>query len=363
MSIDRFKTGLKVTALVCVVVGLIVMSGQPANAEIQKKHFQVVGTWGMLEHWMERESKLWGEMIPSASGGKLTANAKAMTELGLSGFELMRQLKFGAFDFAHGVVEYASGEDPALEGTFLAGVTQDIKTHHKILAAYRPVIERKFQKLFNAKILMFYTWPSQQIYCNLKDKNIKNVSLKNLVGKKIRTYNTTLGDFVEGLNAIPVTMTAAEATPALQKGVVDCGITGTLPAYKIKFYQVVTHNFHIRLGHVAAYLAVNNKVWAGLNADTRKVIEGEVAKIEKEMWEATAVNDQLGMDCNTSGPCGIGEPGGIILVELSDADKEKVDTIVNDYVLKRWAKRCGQKCADEWNDTVGKVVGRKASMD
>jgi hypothetical protein len=38
-------------------------------------------------------------------------------------------------------------------------------------------------------------------------------------------------------------------------------------------------------------------------------------------------------------------------------------TIVRDFVVKRWAKRCGtQTCIDEWNATIGKLSGIKASL-
>ena len=42
---------------------------------------------------------------------------------------------------------------------------------------------------------------------------------------------------------------------------------------------------------------------------------------------------------------------------------KKFKDVVENFVLKRWAKRCGtQKCVDEWNATIGKVSGMKASL-
>ena len=79
------------------------------------------------------------------------------------------------------------------------------------------------------------------------------------------------------------------------------------------------------------------------------------------MWTATAKDDQIGMDCNAAGPCPLGDPGGMIPVEPSAADQAKIKEIVSDFVLKRWADRCGKKCADEWNATVGKHLGLNAS--
>lgn len=35
--------------------------------------------------------------------------------------------------------------------------------------------------------------------------------------------------------------------------------------------------------------------------------------------------------------------------------------ILSDVVLARWAERCGEECANNWNETVGKVLGLTAS--
>jgi TRAP-type C4-dicarboxylate transport system substrate-binding protein len=335
---------------------------ETAMADVQKREFQVVGTWGNLELWKEHESKFWNETLPRASGGKLTANAKPYTEVGLSGFEVMRLLRLGAYDVVHAVATYVAQDSPALEGMDLAGVTQDLDTYRKAMDAYKGVLERELSDKYNAKLLMVYSFPSQQLYCNLGGKNNKKVHLADLKGKKIRTYSTTLGDFIEGLNASAVTIAFAEVVPALQKGVADCGITGTTPAYSAKWWQVVTHNIRVRLGYAATVLAMNMDTWDSLNDDTRKLMTAQVAKLEDEIWASTKAADKRGMDCNAAGPCALGEPGGMVPVEANAADKAQLKDIVENYVVKRWAKRCGVACAKEWNDTVGRVVGVKAPL-
>ena len=353
----------KLTAAGAMAAALAVAPGIAGAADYGKQEFQVVGTWGFLDHWKERESKFWQKILPEASGGMLTANAKPQTELGLSGFEIMRLLKLGTYDAVHGVTTYVAQDSPAIEGSDLAGVIQDFGDYRKGVESYRSILEREFADKYDAKLLMLYAWPSQQLWCNLGDKGITDFDLDDLKGKKIRTYSTTLGDFIEGVGGSAVTIAFAEVVPALQKGVADCGLTGTLPAYNAKWWQVVTHNIRIRLGYASSFLAMNMKTWNGLTADAQKLIQDELAKLEEEMWVATAKNDQRGMDCNASGPCDLGEPGGMTPIEVSEADKEKLKQIVTDFVVKRWAKRCGtQKCVDEWNDTIGKLAGIKASM-
>ncbi len=344
-----------------VAAGLLAMGSMAAKADIQEYKFDVVGTWGFLENYKQFESKFWNETLPKASGGKLSANAKPYTELGLKGYEVMSGLKKGAYDAVHALTSYSAKASPALEGIDLAGVIQDFDTYKKAVDAYRPIIEREVAEKYNGKLINIYTFPSQQLWCNLKDKSVTNVALKDLAGKKIRTYSRTLGDFIEGLNASAVTIAFAEVVPALQKGVADCGITGTMPAYNAKWWQVVTHNIRVRVGYAATFTAINLDTWNGLNKETQDLIMSEAKKLEEQIWAFESSLDQKGMDCNAAGPCDKGDPGGMVPITPSADDQAMLKDIAQNVVLKRWAKRCGKACADEWNATIGKVVGMTAA--
>jgi len=344
------------------LAGIFVFVAQPATADVQQMKFEVVGTWGFLENWQQFESPFWTETLPAASGGKLTANAKPYTELGLKGYEVMQGLKKGAYDVVHALTSYSAQASPALEGIDLAGVVQDFGVYRETVNAYRSVIAREIADKYNAKLLNLYSFPSQQLWCNMKDRSITSISLKDLAGKKIRTYSRTLGDFIEGLDASAVTIAFAEVVPALQKGVADCGITGTMPAYNAKWWQVVTHNIRVRLGYAATFTAMNMDTWNSLNAETQALIQAEATKMENATWAFTQSLDQKGMDCNASGPCDKGEPGGMVPITPSAEDQAMLKDISENFVLKRWAQRCGQTCADEWNATVGAIVGMTAKL-
>ncbi len=347
---------LKLALAGALATGLALGAGA-ASAEIQQKEFRVVGTWGFLSQWKDHESRFWNKVLPEASGGKLTANAKPYTELGLSGFEIMRQLKLGVFDAAHALTSYTASDSPAIEGADLAGVVQDLGLYRKVLDVYRPVIEKELLEKYNATVLMMYSFPSQQLWCNMGDKSVTKVSLKDLAGKKIRTYSTTLGDFIEGLGASAVTIAFAEVVPALQRGVADCGTTGTMPAYSAKWGQVVTHNIRVRLGYAATFMAMNQKSWAGLNPDTQALVAAMAKKVEYDMWDSTKIEDQAGMDCNASGPCKQGDPAGMVAIEPSAEDQAQLKSIVENFVLKRWADRCGKECSATWNTLLSDVTG------
>jgi TRAP-type C4-dicarboxylate transport system substrate-binding protein len=271
----------------------------------------------------------------------------------------MRLLKLGVFDFAFGSIGYVSSEDAVFEGVDLSGIAPSIESMHKVSDVYRPVLDKAFEKVFAAKLMILYPFPSQLIFCNADINGVKD-----LKGKRIRGYSTTLGDFVEGAGASSVTISFAEVVPALQKGVADCGITGSMPAYQAKWYEVITHVLKLRVGWGMAFGAFNLKRWNALDKATQDFFTKEFKALEDEMWKATKAEDEMGIICNTgTGKCTEGEPGHMKLVEASAEDEKERNRILNDFVLKRWANRCGEKCVKDWNDTVGKYLNLTAKAD
>lgn len=347
------------TAIAAALTGAMLLGGGAnALAEVKPYNFKVVGTWGNLSNWKIHENRLWNEALPAASGGALTAQAAPLTELGLKGFEVMRLLKLGVFDVAHGVVGYVAKENAVIEGIDLSTLVQDWDTMRKVVDAYKPVLDRAFQETYGAKVLAVYPFPSQMVWC-AKPVN----GIEDLKGKKIRVYSTTLGDFVEGAGGVSVTIPFAEVVPALQKGVADCGITGTMPAYRAKWHEVVTHAYLMRVGYTATFGAINLKTWERLSPEAQGLVTAEFAAFEDRAWDETIKEDEMGIICNTNtGDCTEGDPGAMKKVVPTESDLKVRETILHDFVLKRWAERCGADCVKEWNATVGMVVGIEAPL-
>ncbi|MDX1737874.1 MAG: TRAP transporter substrate-binding protein, partial [Alphaproteobacteria bacterium] len=260
---------------------------------------------------------------------------------------------------AYGLPGYVASENAVFEGADLSSVTQDIGTERKVAEAYFPTLEKAFAKYFNAKLFQLYPFPSQVLWC--KDEIS---SIEDLKGKKIRVYATSLGDFVEGVGATSVTVPFGEVIPALEKGVVDCGITGTMSAYTAKWYQAAKYAYTMRVGWGLAFGAMNMDKWNAMSAEQQADLKARLDKLTDSKWEATAKEDEVAIACLTSDSCPLGADaplGGMTLVTPSAADLAARDKVANDVVLARWADRCGEECAANWNDTVGKVLGMTAS--
>lgn len=330
-----------------------VLMSSPAISETTT--IKAVGTWGNLTNYTKHEGPFWNEYIAEASNGKILGDISPQTELGLKGFEIMRLVKNGVFDFAFGLPGYVAAENPIFEGVDLSSLTQDIETQRQVSDAFFPALETAFEETYNAKLMQLYPFPSQTLWCNAPVNGIGD-----LKDKKIRVYTTSLGDFVEGVGGVSVTVPFAEVIPALEKGVVDCAITGTMSAYKAKWYQVATHAYTLRVGWGIAFGAINLKKWNSMPEEHQALLQAEIDALTERMWAETALEDEIAIKCITGQSCDIGEMGSMTLVEPSSEDLAERDRVANEVVIPRWAERCGAECAATWNDSVGKVLGVQA---
>ena len=338
--------------ILSIAAASIMATGAVADSPVVLK---AVGTWSSLTNYKKHEGPFFNELLAEASDGQIIGEIKSQSGLGLKGFEIMRLVKNGVFDFAFGLPGYVAAENAVFEGADLSSLTQDIETERKVAEAYFPTMEKNFAEIYNAKLLMLYPFPSQTLWCNAEVNGIED-----LKGKKIRVYATTLGDFVEGAGGTSVTVPFAEVIPALEKGVVDCGITGTMSAYTANWQQVATHAYTLRVGWGLAFGAMNMDKWNSMTPAQQDIMTREIAALNERMWAETATEDEIAISCITGGECSVGEKGNMTLVTPSEADLAARDKIATEVVLARWAERCGEECAANWNATVGSILGLEA---
>jgi len=346
----NIRTLLAGAVFACLLTSSLVASAQ----EVQPQTFKVIGTWSNVSAWQNYEQPFWTKWLPEASGGKIKGNAISITDAGLKGYEVIRLLKLGVFDFADGLIGYVSEGNGLIEGGDLAGMAQDFATLHKIIDAYRPVLDQTFRQTFGAKIAALYPWPPSLLFCTQPVNG-----LGDLKGRKIRIHSASLGDYVEGLGATSVTLPLGEVLPALQKGVVDCAITDAMTAYRSKWQEVIKYVVPLKLAYSLAFVAVNESKWNSLDPKTREVMGKAFRELEEKAWAGAVSDDANGVNCLTSGPCPVGKPGGAKVVTIDEQGQKLNKSILNEAVLKRWAARC-PKCVDTWNETAGKAAGLTA---
>lgn len=342
-----------------VLAGAMMFSGAASAQNIDKKEFNVVGTWNFLTNWQKLEKPFFTEDLPKASNGNLKGNIKSVTELNLKGTELMRLLKQGVFDMAFALPIYVEDGGSVIEALDIAGVARDYKMAKDIVDTWLPEMQQVMKEKHNAIILGTHTWPEQDFYCRGDVK-----SVEDLKGKKVRVQGTSQADLVSAFGATGVTIAFGEVVPALEKGVVDCGITGTMPAYKAKWPEVTNSLFRMPVGFTAGMLVANLTMWNKLSPETRALVQKEAKALEERSWKSTELETEDGVFCTTgTGACPAGPPGKLKLNLPSEADFKARDKALNEVVLKAWAKRCGDACAAKWTELIGKKYGLTAKAN
>jgi TRAP-type C4-dicarboxylate transport system substrate-binding protein len=327
--------------------------GPAAAQDLPRTHLKVVGAWGNLSQYKNFEQPFWTREIPEKSKGAITAEITPFNEMGLKGAEIFRLMRLGVIDFGSTVLGYVAGDDARNEAIDLAGLAPDVATARRISDAYRPVYDRFYRERFGIQVLAIWPYPAQVIYCNGAISG-----LEDLRGKKVRTGNRTLAEFVEALGGTGVTMSFSEVVPALQNKVVDCAITGTLSGNAAKWYEVTTHLYALPVGWSQVMHAVNLKSWERLAPPVREFLVREIKDLEDRIWKAMDEETQQGIDCNIGrDTCTMGSKGKMTLVPVSDKDRETLGRVLREVVVPKWAARCGAECVQEWNATVGAIVG------
>lgn len=325
----------------------------PAMAQdMPKTEFNVVGSIGVLSMYTDKELPFWSEQVPTETNGSITANVKPFTELGFKGGEIFRLVSNGTLQMATTVLAYNSGEVPRNEATDLVGLLDSVEELAQVAEAWRPKYSEFLETEHNIKLLGFGTYQAQVIYC--RDEF---TSLADLEGRKVRASGASQQAFVSHLGGSPLSIAFAEVQPALTSGVVDCAITGALSGYNAKWHESARFISPMPVNFGLAAQLANLDWWNGLDASVQKYLTTGLRGLEDSIFELAATETETGLACNTDGPCPHGDPAGMTLVPMTEADEALRDTAVQETVLPEFADRCGAECVTAWNETIGETLG------
>lgn len=195
------------------------------------------------------------------------------------------------------------------------------------------------------------------MFCNTPIKGLEDFD-----GKRIRGSGRMTIDFIEALGGTGVDVSFNEVTIAMERGVIDCGITGSLSGYLAGWPEAATHFYPLPAGGWDPVgIVMRNDVWEGLDEATQTFLMDEFAKFEDSVWTDASKSTEVGIACNTGGDCPYGDAADLTLVQITDADLKTALATLKDDVLPLWAERCGEACIENWNSTVGKVLDISAA--
>jgi len=331
----------------------------PVSATAQdypRTQLNVIGNFSVTTAYTDHEYPFWSKRLPELTGGRVTAQVKGMNEMGIKGPELLRLIGSGVATFGAAPINYFTGDNPINEAVDLAGISPDIDIAQAVVKAFLPVYDQIYGERSNVRILGMGTHSAQVLFCN---KPIGG--LADLKGLKVRVSGRSQAEFMQALGATGVTLSFPEVVPALQNGVVDCGLTGSHSGYSARWFEVSTHLYTLPLGWSQFLYAVNQSAWNRFDAKLRTLLQTEVNAMLDAVWRDAALKTQEGFDCNAGLPaCPHTVQGQMVLVEPSDTDRALLARITREQTLPKWAARCSAQCVADFNATIGQVIGISA---
>jgi len=324
---------------------------------------RVVGPPVNSQEWNFIDKGFWKTTVAELSAGKLKVQHNSVTELNVPPSDVFQLTARGTFDLADVTANYGAGELVALDGIDLAGVASSMEIESQVLQAYHPVISKRLKERFRLELLGLGVGGPQVFFCRQEVR-----SLDDLRGLKIRVSSSTLADFLSGLdlNIMPISMSLSEVLPALQRGVVDCVITGAMAGNVAKLHEVSSSLYTLILGWSPKARIANSRFIEKLDATQRewlfKMTQYYYEHVNNVVQKA---NLNEGIWCTVGDSrCTMGGKENVTLAKLvhgdpTGKDLEKAKAAVAKSVLPSFGKACGNECAADWDKTVGPIVGLK----
>lgn len=312
---------------------------------------RIVGGLAGLNQYTRQEEPFWSKELRRLSNGRFEAEIVPFDRAGVPGTEMLRLLQLGVVPFGTTLMSSLTAQYPEYTAPDLAGLNPDIATLKSTLAAFRPYLEKSLRDQFGVEMLAVYVYPAQVVYCKKPLRGLADLS-----GRRIRVSSSTQADFVGALGGVAVLTDFAQIVPSLTAGNTECAITGTMSGNTLGLHTLTSHMHALPVTWGLALFGVNRAAWESLPPDLRALLRHELPRLEAAIWQESERETSDGMACNRgSNDCVGGRKGSMVLVPVSAQDERSRREILETTVLPRWVQRCGARCAQVWNQTIGPV--------
>lgn len=355
-----FRKPHLIAGLLAAVIPLIPLQAAHAQSAVTTPKLQIQAITQVsptVPQYTKVDQPLLRDGLAKASNGNLKVVLSSWPERNVSGPEVLRLVRSGQVDIAAAALTTVSGDLPLLDVLDLTGMNLDIVQARKVADAMMPAANKDLERL-GIRMVATFPYSGQMIFCR---KPL--ASMDDLKGMKVRVFGPSASDFFKAVGAQPVSLAFGEVYTALERGTVDCGLTGSGSGNAVKWPEVTTHLYTQPLSWSVAGYYVNLAWWKKLDAATRGLLEQTFTQIQDAQWALGAEATTDGVDCNLGLAAGcrmhalVKRP----MVEVKPAADvpAAVQRIMTSDVLPGWVKRCGERCAAIYNEVVAPITGIK----
>ena len=294
--------------------------------------------------------------VEERTNGQLIINLTSFPELGISGADNMTLVRDGTLDIAEIYTGYVAGEVPALEIQSLWGMFKDHKAQYDATTILTPDLEQMIAEESGGSPIVTHNW-----YVGIDQFFFCSEALHtpaDFKGKKTRSHGAAISDWIEGMGAEAQFVAFAEVYTALERGILDCGVTGADPAFGQRWYEVTTHMNGFLVSLFNDNVVMNATAFNRMPEDIKAILIEEGAKHELEALRLAAIQNEVGIKKN--------ELAGLINVPFSDDLTALSDKAVLNNVVPGWINRVGDldhPIFDIFNEKISPIVSIRIEED
>ena len=282
------------------------------------------------------------ENIKERTNGQVDFEVSSYPELGLAGSDMIELVQQGTIEFAQIQPAYVGGTWPLIDIIYVWGLWKDFKSEHEANTALLPALDAGIQEETQGGKLIYHIWygGNDQYFFSKR-----GAEKEDFEGLKTRSHGTTMTDAINGLGGEGQFMAFAEVYTALERGILDAGVTGAHAGHGQRWYEVTDNLIGPFISMPMGFETMNQETWERIPADLQAIIIEEGAKMELENLRLAAVWNETGVQVNVD--------KGMTFMPWSDEMKQFVyEEVALGRVLPNWIVRVGPDEIALWNEHV-----------
>ena len=282
------------------------------------------------------------ENVRERTNGQVDFEVSSYPELGLAGSDMLDLVQQGTIEFAQIQPAYVGGTWPLIDIIYVWGLWKDFKSEHEANTGLLPALDAGVEEETDGGKLIYHIWyggNDQYFFSN------RGPNLEDFDGLKTRSHGTTMTDAINGLGGEGQFMAFAEVYTALERGILDAGVTGAHAGHGQRWYEVTENLIGPFISMPMGFETMNVDTWSRIPENLQDIIIEEGAKMELENLRLAAVWNETGVEVNTD--------KGMTFRPWSDEMKEFVyEEVALGRVLPNWIVRVGPEEIALWNEVV-----------
>ena len=297
-----------------------------------------------------------GPNLSERTNGQLNIVPSSFPELGIAGPDTLALVEDGTLDMVSILGVYVAGELPGLEIQFLFGLYTSREDQYNATTNLAPDLEKLVVEASGGGKLINFNWHSGDDIFLFTNRALR--SSEDLVGLKVRSFGTAIADWIKGMGADAQFMAFSEVYTALERGVIDAGVTGGDAGHGQRWYEVTDYINGPLIAWPSSLNIMNEKIWNGIPEDLQQIMIEEGAKSELEALRIGSIQNELGLEKNLL--------AGMEFVEFNDEMRALSDRSVMESVVPNWVDRVGgpeQDIVRVFNEKIGTIIGLKIEAD